>query len=300
MLLYPHSYVGARAVGHNLGLDARGLRFNVSVRTIRRRFNPVLHGPLGISPDGPFPGFMAHRVLEVKRFQRACLPRSLAGTRVRGPCPGLSSEDAGLSGGARIDPAVFGYIRVSQAEGESGLATQRRTLNDHGLRDDRIFTDVASGKNMRRPSWQKLRGMLKTGDTVVVPRIDRLARNPTEGLKTIEELHGQGINIRSLAEGLDTGDDSPTSRLMIHMLLSLAEWERDTIRDRIKAGVDRAAAEGRIGGRPPALSAEKIEAVTSFLENGGSVSAAARTFGVSRPTVRAVRDGTYMGQHDTT
>ena len=52
-----------------------------------------------------------------------------------------------------MDPAVFGYIRVSQAEGESGLATQRRTLNDHGLRDDRIFTDVASGKNMRRPSW---------------------------------------------------------------------------------------------------------------------------------------------------
>ena len=195
-------------------------------------------------------------------------------------------------GGAPIDPAVFGYIRVSQAEGESGLATQRRTLNDHGLRDDRIFTDVAPGRNMRRPSWQSLRRLLKPGDTVV-PRIDRLARNLTEGLRTIEELHAQGINIRSLAEGLDTGDDSPTSRLMLHMLLSLAEWERETIRDRIKAGVDRAAAEGRTGGRPPALSAEKVEVVKSFLENGGSVSAAARTFGVSRPTVRAVRDGTY-------
>ena len=202
------------------------------------------------------------------------------------------------TGGAPIDNAAFGYIKVSQAEGESGLATQRRILNGHGLRDDRIFTDVASGKNIRRPSWQSLRGMLRSGDTVVVPRIDRLARNLTEGLKTIEELHPQGINIRSLAEGLDTGDDSPTSRLMLHMLLSLAEWERDTIRDRIKAGVDRAAAEGRTGGRPPALSPEKVEAVRSFLENGGSVSAAARTFGVSRPTVRAVRDGTYEGQHD--
>ena len=127
-----------------------------------------------------------------------------------------------------------------------------------------------------------------TGDTVVVPRIDRLARNLTEGLKTIEELHDNGINIRSLAERLDTGDDSPTSRLMLHMLLSLAEWERDTIRDRIRAGVDRAAAEGRTGGRPPALSPEKVEAVKSFLGNGGSVSAAARTFGVSRPTVRAI------------
>ena len=176
------------------------------------------------------------------------------------------------------------------------MATQRRILNDHGLRDDRIFTDVASGKNMRRPSWTELHEMLKPGDTVVVPRIDRLARNLTEGLRTIEELHAQGINIRSLGEGLDTGDDSPTSRLMLHMLLSLAEWERDTIKDRIKAGVDRAAAEGRTGGRPPALSSEKVEAVKAFLGNGGTVSGAARTFGVSRPTVRAVRDGNYTGE----
>ena len=169
------------------------------------------------------------------------------------------------TGGAPIGPAVFGYIRVSQVEGESGLATQRRILNDHGLRNDRIFTDVASGRNMRRPSWTELRGMIQPGDTVMVPRLDRLARNLWEGLKTIQELHEQGIDIRALAEGLDTGDDSPTSRLMLHMLLSLAEWERDTIRDRIKAGVDRAAAEGRTGGRPPALSSEKVEAVSQGL-----------------------------------
>ena len=132
----------------------------------------------------------------------------------------------------------------------------------------------------------------------MVPRIDRLARNLTEGLRTIEELHAQGIYIRSLTEGLDTGDDSPTARLMLHMLLSLAEGERETIRDRIRAGVDRAAAEGRTGGRPPALDSEKVQAVRGFLDNGGSVSAAARTFGVSRPTVRAVKDGTYAGQKE--
>ena len=142
--------------------------------------------------------------------------------------------------------------------------------------------------------------MLKPGDTVVVPRLDRLARNLWEGLKTIQELHSDWTRASTFAHWLDTGDDSPTSRLMLHMLLSLAEWERDTIRDRIRAGVDRAAAEGRTGGRPPALSPEKVEAVRSFLENGGSVSGAARTFGVSRPTVRAVKDGTYAGQHDTT
>jgi putative DNA-invertase from lambdoid prophage Rac len=80
---------------------------------------------------------------------------------------------------------------------------------------------------------------------------------------------------------------------MLHMLLSLAEWERDSIRGRTQAGVDRAAAEGRTGGRPPALDSEKLQAVRDFLGGGGSVSAAARIFGVSRLTVRAVKDGTY-------
>ena len=196
-----------------------------------------------------------------------------------------------------MDPAVFGYIRVSQAEGASGLATQSRILTGHGLRDDRIYTDVASGRTMRRPAWKQLRETLRPGDVVVVPRLDRLARNLSEGLRTIEELHDQGIHIRSLAEGLDTGDDSPTAKLMLHMLLSLAEWERETIRDRIKAGVDRAASEGLTGGRPPALDSEKLQAVRDFLASGESVSAAARAFGVSRPTVRAVRDGTYPGLH---
>ena len=107
-----------------------------------------------------------------------------------------------------MDPAVFGYIRVSQAEGASGLATQSRILTGHGLRDDRIFTDVASGQNMRRPAWQQLRGKLHPGDVVVIPRIDRLARNLTEGLRAIEDLHAQGIHIRALAEGMDTGDGS--------------------------------------------------------------------------------------------
>ena len=112
-----------------------------------------------------------------------------------------------------MDPAVFGYIRVSQAEGESGLATQRRILTDHGLRDDRIFTDVASGRTIRRPGWTTLREKLDPGDVVVVPPVDRLARNLTEGLRTIEELHAQGIHIRSLAWGRFIEGFAPLVRL---------------------------------------------------------------------------------------
>ena len=108
-----------------------------------------------------------------------------------------------------MEPAAFGYIRVSQAGGESGLATQSRILTDHGLRDDRIFTDVASGRNMRRPAWQQLRGKLQPGDVVVVPRLDRLARNLSEGLRTIEELHDQGIHIRALPKAWTPGTTIP-------------------------------------------------------------------------------------------
>ena len=89
-------------------------------------------------------------------------------------------------------PAAFGYARVSQAEGENGLATQRRILNEHGLRDDSIFADLASGRHMRRPAWQRLREQLLAGDAVVVPRLDRLALNLSEGLRTVEELHTPG------------------------------------------------------------------------------------------------------------
>ena len=78
-----------------------------------------------------------------------------------------------------MDPAVFGYIRVSQAEGESGLATQRRILNDHGLRDDRLYTDVASGRTMRRPAWKQLRETLQPGDVVVVPPTVRAVKDGT-------------------------------------------------------------------------------------------------------------------------
>ena len=124
------------------------------------------------------------------------------------------------TGGAPIDPAVFGYIRVSQAEGESGLATQRRTLNDHGLRDDRIFTDVASGKNMHRPSWQDLLGMLKPGDTVVVPRLDRLARNLREQQhrrpparqrtlwENVQQAKLRGLSLRATARELGIHRDT--------------------------------------------------------------------------------------------
>ena len=191
-----------------------------------------------------------------------------------------------------IDPAVFGYIRVSQAEGESGLATQRRILSDHGLRDDRIYSDVASGRNMRRPEWQQLREKLQMGD-VVVPRTDRLARNLSEGLKTIEELHAQRIKIRALAEGLDTGDGQPHGSPHV---------PHAAIPGRVEVGDHPGPDPGRCGprrgrgedGREAPGAGPREDTGCPGLSGQRRVGQRGRqTFKVSRATIRDVRDGTY-------
>ena len=76
------------------------------------------------------------------------------------------------------NPAAFGYARVSQAESEDGgLETQRQLLNEQGIRDDRIFTDVASGRHMARPGWKRLRTVVRPGDTIIATRLDCVARS---------------------------------------------------------------------------------------------------------------------------
>ena len=110
---------------------------------------------------------------------------------------------------------------------------------------------MISGKNMRRPAWTQLREMLWPGEVVVVPRIDRMAGNLAEGIRTVQYLHDQGIHIRALPKGLDTGDDNPTSKLMLHMLLSLAEWERESIRGRIRGRRGPRRGRGQDRGQAP-------------------------------------------------
>ena len=195
-----------------------------------------------------------------------------------------------------MDPAVFGYIRVSQAEGESGLATQRRVLNDHGLRDDRIFTDVASGRNMRRHSWLELHGILRPGDTGCGPAHRPGGPKPLGGTQdhrgapqsgNQHPLPGVGSGYRrrqpyvpshaphaALPGGVGAGHHPGPN-----------QGRRGPCRGR---GQDRRQAFGAVIGI-------KWRPSGAFLENGGSVSAAARTFGVSRPTVRAVRNRKCAG-----
>lgn len=120
---------------------------------------------------------------------------------------------------------------------------------------DRTFTDKMTGKRFDRQEFLKMLEMARSGDVIVVWRLDRLGRSLKELIETVLMLQSRGIELRSLKEHLDT--TTATGKLMFHVIAALAEFERDLISERTQAGLDAARARGRKGGRPSALA--KIE-----------------------------------------
>lgn len=140
---------------------------------------------------------------------------------------------------------ALGYARVSTGDQDAQL--QHDALTAAGCY--RIFTDTASGALQLRPELGKLMDQLRPGDTLVVWRLDRLGRSIRHLIDQLSELQERGIEFRSLQENIDTS--SPGGRLVFHIFASLAEFERDLIRERTNAGLAAARARGRTGGRPP-------------------------------------------------
>ena len=129
---------------------------------------------------------------------------------------------------------------------------------------------------------------MREGDTLVVWRLDRLARSLHQLIETVNALKKRGIALKSLNEDIDTG--TPGGMLIFHVFGAIAEFERGIIRERTKAGVAAAKARGRNGGRPAKLDVERTQHAMTMLVAGTSVSAVARSMGVSRSTVlRATR-----------
>jgi DNA invertase Pin-like site-specific DNA recombinase len=126
--------------------------------------------------------------------------------------------------------ALLGYTRVSPSLQDPAL--QRNALLELGVNADRIFSDVVTGTRgaAQRPAWSKLSGYARDGDVVVVWRIDRLGRSLIDVLSTVAELRERGIEVRSISDGIDPS--TPTGRLMLGLLATLAEYERELIRER--------------------------------------------------------------------
>jgi len=147
---------------------------------------------------------------------------------------------------------VIGYARVSTQE--QNLDLQMDALLRAGC--DKIFKEHISGKNTQRAELQNMISILRAGDKVVVWKLDRLGRSLRDLIDLVTEFQKLEVNFISLHDNIDT--TTATGRFTFNLFASIAEFERDIIRQRTKAGLAAARERGKIGGRPKGLSKEKI------------------------------------------
>ena len=178
----------------------------------------------------------------------------------------------------------IGYARVSTDDQD--LSLQRDALNAAGC--GRIFTDTMSGAKAERPGLRDALDHCRTGDTLVVWRLDRLGRSLTNLIELMTTLDEKRIGFKSLSEQIDTTTSG--GKLIFHIFGALAEFERELIRERTRAGLAAARARGRQGGRPKKLDTAKKIAMAQALYDAGehSIHDICQTLGVSRATLYRV------------
>jgi DNA invertase Pin-like site-specific DNA recombinase len=181
---------------------------------------------------------------------------------------------AAKRGGKRI-----GYIRVSSVD-------QNTARQLDGVELDKVFTDKASGKDTNRPQLKAALDYLRDGDVLVVHSMDRLARNISDLLNTVQTLNDRGVVVEFVKEGLTfTGDDSAISKLMLTIMGGVAEFERAMIRERQLEGIAKAKQAGKYRGRQSTMTAAQLKAIRDRGAAGENKSALAREFMLSRQTI---------------
>jgi len=174
----------------------------------------------------------------------------------------------------------IGYARVSTLDQK--LALQQDALKEAGC--EKIFIEQMSGAVTDRPAIREALEYARSGDTLVVWKLDRLARSMKQLIETVEKLRLRGIGFRSLTEAIDT--TTAQGVLVFHMFSALAEFERALIRERTRAGLAAAKRAGRTGGRPPKLSEDDLDVARTLLANPDiTVSEIAERIGVSSATL---------------
>ncbi|RMD59542.1 recombinase family protein [Candidatus Parcubacteria bacterium] len=158
---------------------------------------------------------------------------------------------------------LVGYQRVSTDDQD--LSLQRDALIEAGVDPDHIYEDRLSGAKSDRPGLQACMKALRAGDVLVVWRLDRLARSLKDLIRIADDLEARGIGLRSLQEQIDT--TSAAGRLFFHLMGALAEFERNLIRERTKAGLDAARRRGRKPGRKRKLSPKQIQIAETLLKD---------------------------------
>jgi len=174
----------------------------------------------------------------------------------------------------------IGYARVSTQDQSPSL--QIDALRKAGC--DEIYQEAQPGDSSNRPQLSSALERLQAGDTLVVWKLDRLARSISQLISTLESLEMRGVQFRSLTEAVDTTNAS--GKLLFHLFGALAEFERSLIRERTVAGLAAARERGRVGGRPRALSAERRNELIRERRQNPSISVAqlAQQYGTSPST----------------
>lgn len=173
----------------------------------------------------------------------------------------------------------IGYIRVSTFD-----QNPERQLD--GIKVDRTFTDKASGKDTKRPELEALLSFARTGDTVMVHSMDRLARNLDDLRRIVHALTQRGVHIEFVKEHLSfTGEDSPMANLMLSVMGAFAEFERSLIRERQREGIVLAKQRGAYRGRKKSLNSEQIAELKRRVAAGDQKTLVASDFGISRETL---------------
>lgn len=186
------------------------------------------------------------------------------------------------------DFLIFGYARVStnsQARDGNSLEAQIKLLKDAGA--EKIFSDVFSGSKNKRPELDKLLKIIRYGDSLVITKLDRIARSVMHGIQLIENLSDKGIIINVLNMGIV--DSSPTGKLIRNIMLSFAEFERDLIMQRTLEGKAIASQNPNFrDGRPPKFSRTQINHALELLKTHSYKQVAEMT-GISSTTLVRAR-----------
>jgi DNA invertase Pin-like site-specific DNA recombinase len=178
---------------------------------------------------------------------------------------------------------LVGYMRVSTDTDRQVLDLQRDALLAAGVDERHLFEDRASGSRGDRAGLARALAFVRTGDCLVVWKLDRLGRSLPHLLTTVTDFKKRGIAFRSLTEQMDT--TTPQGEFLFQIFGALAQFERALIQERVQAGLAAACRRGRRGGRPAAIDAEKLSAVVAALDGGATKAAVCRTFGIKRSTL---------------
>lgn len=174
-------------------------------------------------------------------------------------------------------------MRVSSDSDRQSTDLQRDALLAAGVDTRNLFEDHASGAKDDRAGLAKMLEFVHPGDVLVVWKLDRLGRSLSHLLEIVNTLKGKQVAFRSLTEGMDT--TTPSGELLFHVFGALAQYERALIQERVVAGLSAARRRGRKGGRPQAITGEKLDVIIAALNGGMSKAAVCRNFGVKRTTL---------------